>query len=126
VFVLSPVEVTGPIELCPGETLDFEFDVTVLETGTYNLWMSTWKVEPPPSTIIFSEIQPFVIGSTRTFPIMRKWRVPTTYRDPADSEEKPMISGEYIRDISVTAEGRNTANDPLQILFRIRRDCGEE
>lgn len=123
VFVLSPVEVTGLTALCPGETLDFNFNVTVLEVGTYNLWMSTWKTEPPPSTIIFSEIQPFVIGSVRSFPIVRKWKVPETYVDPADSADKPMISGEYIRDISVTAEGRNTSNEPLQIPFTIRKDC---
>lgn len=126
VFVLSDVRVTGPIDLCPGETLDFEFDVTVKETGTYNLWMSTWKTEPPPSTIIFSEVQPFVIGSERSFPVTRKWLVPTIYEDPADSERKPMIPGTYIRDISVTAEGRNTSNRPLQVVFRIREGCKDQ
>lgn len=126
VFVLSDVRVTGPVDLCPGETLDFEFDVIVKETGTYNLWMSTWKTEPPPSTIIFSEVQPFVIGSERSFPVTRKWLVPTIYEDPADSERKPMIPGTYIRDISVTAEGRNTSNRPLQVLFRIREGCKDQ
>lgn len=125
VFILSPIRITGPVSLCPGETLNFEFDVMVREVGTYNLWMSTWKTEPPPSTIIFSETQPFVIGSTRSFPIARKWQIPSTYIDPADSVDKPMIPGEYIRDISVTAEGRNTGNVPLQVLFTIRDNCPE-
>lgn len=123
VFVLSDIRVTGPTNLCPGETLDFEFDVTVKEVGTYNLWMSTWKTDPPPAVVIFSETQPFVVGSTRFFPIARKWLIPTSYNDPGDSVDKPLIPGTYFRDISVTAEGKNTNNDPKQVEFRIRSDC---
>lgn len=123
VFVLSDIRVTGPTDLCPGETLDFTFDVTVKEVGVYSLYMSSWKTEPPPSTIIFSELQPFVIGSERSFPIVRKWKVPFTYEDPADSKDTPMVPGEYIRDISVVAIGRDTESTPLQVPFRIRSDC---
>lgn len=123
VFVLSNLRVTGSTELCPGDTLDFVFDVDVKEVGTYNLFMSTWKVDPPPSTIIFSEDQPFVIGSPRSFPIPRKWAVPAVYVDPADSVEKPMLPGDYTRDIDVKAEGRDTENEPLIVYFRVRKDC---
>lgn len=123
VFELSELRVTGPTELCPGETLNFEFDVVAKEVGTYNLWMSTWKVDPPPSTIIFSETEPFVIGSEREFPIQRKWPVPSTYEDKSDNQHKPFAPGLYYRDISVTAEGRDTTNEPLQVAFRIREDC---
>lgn len=123
VFELSEVRVTGSNELCPGETLDFEFDVIAREVGTYNLWMSTWKVDPPPSIIIFSETEPFVIGSERQFVIQREWIVPETYEDKADNERKPLAPGSYFRDISVTAEGRDTKNDPIQIAFTIRSNC---
>lgn len=123
VFEISQVRVTGPTDLCPGQTLDFEFDVIAKEVGTYNLWMSTWKVDPPPSTIIFSETEPFVIGSEREFPIQREWLVPATYEDKADNTFKPFAPGSYIRDISVTAEGRDTRNDPIQVTFTIRDDC---
>lgn len=123
VFVLSDIRITGPTNLCPGETLDFAFDVTVKEVGVYSLYMSTWKVDPPPSTIIFSELQPFVIGSERSFPIVRKWEVPFKYVDPADSKDMPMVPGEYIRDIDVVAVGKNTESTPLQVLFNIRSDC---
>lgn len=122
-FVLSNLRVIGPTELCPGETLDFVFDVEVKEVGTYNLFMSTWKVDPPPSTIIFSEDQSFVIGSPRSFPIPRKWEVPAIYVDPADSVEKPLSAGAYTRDIDVKAEGRDTKNIPLMVNFNIRKDC---
>lgn len=123
VFELSEVRVTGSNELCPGETLDFEFDVIAREVGTYNLWMSTWRSDPPPATIIFSETEPFVIGSVREFPIKRMWIVPFIYEDKADNTYKPFAPGSYIRDISVTAEGRDTRNDPIQVAFTIRDDC---
>lgn len=122
-FILSNLKVNGPTELCPGETLDFQFDVKVLSVGTYNLWASTWKVDPPPSTIIFSETEPFVIGSKREFPIVRSWRVPVLYEDKADNMMKPLSPGAYTRDISVTAEGKDTENDPLIINYDIRNDC---
>lgn len=124
VLVISDIRVTGPVDLCPGDTLDFVFDVRAEEVGTYNLWMSTWKTSPPPSTIIFSEFQAFVVGSERSFPVVRKWRVPAMYNDPADSADKPMVAGAYIRDIAITAEGRDTRNDPLQVKFNVKRDCG--
>lgn len=123
VFVLSDIRVTGPTDLCPGDSLKFEFDVTVKEVGVYSLFMSTWKTSPPPSTIIFSELQPFVIGSERSFPIIREWEIPYSYQDPADSKDTPMVPGEYIRDISVIAEGRDTKSTPLQVLFTIRDGC---
>lgn len=123
VFILSEIRMNGPTDLCPGDTLDFEFDVTVKEEGTYNLFMSTWKVDPPPSTIIFSELQPFVIGSQRSFSIPREWKIPVVYEDPANNVRVPMLPGAYIRDISVTAEGRNTKNKPLQVFFNIKKDC---
>lgn len=45
------------------------------------------------------------------------------YNDPADSVDKPMIAGSYIRDISITAEGRDTRNAPLQVKFNVKQDC---
>lgn len=123
VFVLSDIRITGPTDLCPGDSLKFEFDVTVKSTGVYNLFMSTWKVDPPPSTVIFSELQPFVIGSPRAFPIVREWKIPVTYKDPANNIDTPMFPGRYIRDISVTAEGRDTRSTPLQVPFTIREGC---
>jgi hypothetical protein len=122
-FVLSNLKINGPTELCPGESLDFQFDVKVTEVGTYNLFMSTWKVDPPPSIIIFSETQPFVIGSKREFMILREWEIPEIYEDPANSQDTPMVAGSYIRDIAVTAEGKNTINVPVQVAFQIKEDC---
>lgn len=123
VFLLSDIRVTGSTDLCPGENLKFEFDVMVKDVGVYSLYMSTWKTDPPPSTIIFSETQPFVIGSERSFPIVREWKIPFTYADPANDKDTPMIPGEYIRDISVVAVGKNTESTPLQVTFNIRGDC---
>lgn len=123
VFVLSDIRVTGPTDLCPGESLKFEFDVMVKAVGVYSLYMSTWKVDPPPSTIIFSELQPFVIGSERDFPIVREWQIPITYQDPADSKDTPMVPGAYIRDISVVAVGKNTESTPLQVKFNVKDSC---
>jgi hypothetical protein len=122
VFVIDGLQRTSPLIVCPGDTINFQFNVEAKEIGTYNLYMSTWKANPP-STIIFSEIQPFVISSLRSFTITRKWLVPQTYIDPATNEEISITPGDYTRDVSVTAVGRNTNNKPLQVMFTVKKGC---
>lgn len=123
VFILSNLVVPGPTDLCPGDSLRFGFDVDVREPGVYSLYMSSWKISPEPAVIIFSELQPFVIGGARYFPIVREWEVPFTYKDPADSKDTPILPGDYIRDISVVAVGKNTESTPLQVKFTVKNTC---
>jgi hypothetical protein len=122
-FTLGDPTVSGPSDLCPGESLDFSFDVAVQEKGTYVLDMSTWKVDPPPATIIFSEGDRMVVGGNRSFPITRKWVVPSTYIDPSTNEKVTWRSGNYLRDISVTAGGKNVESSTKGIPFTIRENC---
>lgn len=123
VFELSEPRLVGPTELCPGEALFFEMDATVTEAGVYRLAMSTWRVSPPPATYTFSEGLDMVIAESREFPIQILWTVPPTFDNLATGKAEPWPSGDYSRDVSVTATGRNTTSDPRQIRFSIREDC---
>lgn len=122
-FTLGDPLVTSPTALCAGESLDFSVGVSVKEKGAYILDMSTWKIDPPPATIILSEGQRMVIGDNRSFPIARKWVIPPTYLDPATNEYVKWTSGRYSRDISVTAAGKNVESSTKSIYFTIREEC---
>jgi hypothetical protein len=122
-FILGDSTVSGSSDLCPGESLDFSVSVSVSEKGTYTLDMSTWQVDPPPATIIFSEGERMVLGDDRSFPITRKWVVPETYVDPATNERISWKPGKFSRDIAVTALGKNVESSTKSIPFTIREDC---
>jgi len=122
-FEIGIPVISGASELCPGETLDFIFEVSVEEAGVLVLDMSTWKVDPPPATIIFSERDVMVISEARTFTITRQWQIPDRYPDPATNELVEWVPGAYTRDIAVSAQGLNTDPSTQAVPFMIKEDC---
>jgi hypothetical protein len=122
-IVLGEISVNGPTELCPGEYLDFSFELDVLAPGIYGLDMSVFRVSPPPNIAIFSEKQAFVIGSPRTFLVTRHWQIPKDYRDEQTNEVIAFAPGDYERNIAVGTPGRNTSPSTKILPFSIRSDC---
>lgn len=122
-LVLSEIAVTGPISLCPGEFLDFSFEMEVKEKGTYSLDMSVFKVSPPPAIAIFSERKFFVIGSPRTFKVIRHWEIPAEYIDEETSETIKFVAGSYERNIAVGTTSQDTLPSTRILSFFIRDDC---
>ena len=123
VFLIGQPFVAGSAELCPGESLVFSASIDVERPGVYLLDMSTWRVDPPPATVIFSEGDRMVIGDERSFIIARKWTVPANYIDPATNAVVDWWPGKYTRDIAVTAVGLSTLPSTQVVEFTIREGC---
>jgi len=119
---VGPIVAQGQTHLCPGESLDFSFDVDVLQSGAYELNMSTWR-EAPPSTVIFSEADKFVVAQPTSFLVERTWRVPVEYINPATNKSVDWEPGQYARHVYVTAVGRNTLASIQKLSFTIRENC---
>lgn len=122
-LVLGEITVTGPIHLCPGEYLDFNFEMEVRTAGVYSLDMSVFKVSPPPAIAVFSESQFFVIGSPRTFEVTRHWQIPNEYRDPETNETIQFVTGSYERNIAVGTTSQATLPSTQILPFFIRDNC---
>lgn len=123
ILTVSPLMAKGPTELCPGEPLDFEFTMDVKGEGVFDLDASTWKLVPPPETVIFSESERFVVAEPITYLVIRRWVVPSNYIDPATNRATAWESGKYERQIFVTAVGRDTEPSIQVLPFTIRDDC---
>lgn len=122
VLIVSEIVVAGPTDLCPGESLDFYFEMDVLEPGAFSLKMATWR-EDPPATIIFSELDEFPVAEVREFRVVRSYVIPGTYKDPATNEQVAWQPGQYARHVYVNAVGRNTLPSIQKLSFSIRADC---
>ena len=122
-FLIGEPIVAGSTELCPGESLDFSASIDVERPGVYLLDMSTWKVDPPPAMVIFSEADRMVIGDERSSIIARKWTVPVNYINPVTGKISEWLPGNYTRDIAVTAVGLNTLPSTQAVEFTIRSGC---
>lgn len=120
---VSPIVANGPTSLCPTEPLDFQFSMSVLEQGVFDIDQSTWRLVPP-ETVLFSESQRFVAAEPITYIVERRWVIPAEYIDPATNRAAEWQPGQYERQIFVTAVGRD-AEPSIQVLpFSIRDDCG--
>lgn len=124
VLDVGDIEATGPTDLCPGESLEFQMLLSVLEPGAFSLKMSTWK-ESPPATIIFSELEEFPVAEKRTFILVRSYDIPILYKDPATNKMVNWEPGEYARHVYITAVDRNTKPSIQKLSFTIRSDCKE-
>lgn len=125
ILTVSPLMSKGPTDLCPGEPLDFEFTMDVTGEGVFDLDASTWKLVPPPETVIFSESERFVVAEPISYLVVRRWVVPSSYIDPATNRETDWEPGQYERQIFVTAVGRDTEPSIQVLPFEIRAGCPE-
>lgn len=124
ILEVSDIAALSATHLCPGDNLDFEFEMDVIREGAFELDNSTWKVTPPPQTVIFSEdTERFVIGNPVSFKVVRRWPVPVTYIDPATNTETGWLPGHYQRQVFVTAVGRDAEPSIKLLSFWIREDC---
>lgn len=122
---ISEIRVTGPVDLCPGEYLDYSFDMVVKEAGVYGLDISVFRTSPLPMIAVFSESQFFVIGSPRTFPVTRHWQIPERYEDKVTKENIEFIPGDYERSIAVGTTSSSTHPSTETLKFSIRDGCEE-
>lgn len=122
-LVIGEIQVHGDTDVCPGDYIDFSFEMDVSRPGVYELDLSVFRVSPPPSIAVFSERQTFVIGQPRTFVVNRHWQVPPLYHDEQTNETIEFIPGVYTRDIAVSTTSRNTLPSTQFFEFTIKDSC---
>lgn len=110
-ITVSEIQLDGPVNLCPGETLDFRFSVEILREGVYEAEISTWQMAPLPPTIVENETQRFGSAREVKYEIQRSWTV------------KHYAPGVYERQILVRAVDSNLKPLVRIVSFEIREDC---
>lgn len=118
---LSEPLLAGNTSLCPGETLDYRFTLTVSKPAAVDLYTSVERVQPF-DRVSYTRLQQFSFDEESKLEIIRHWILPPTYLDPVSGAEVPWQPGEYVQRTSASILGRSEASR-IEVLFTVREDC---
>lgn len=119
--VLSQPVIAGPTALCPGETLDYSFIMSVSRAALVELKTSVQRLEPG-TRISYARLQEFDFDEATDMNFVRHWVVPNGYADPVTGQEITWPPGDYAQITIANVAGRGDTSE-IQVGFSIREDC---
>lgn len=125
---LSNLEVIGPTKLCPGDTLNYKFDMDISAALDIVITMRVQYISPDshgqgvPHTIFVTEEQ-YRADSPARITLVRHNRIEPFYIDQNDGNLHPRLPGDYLRIISARVYGQTEDGDFLAIPYTIPMNC---
>lgn len=119
---LTLLSVENDTALCPGDTLDYDFVISVSKAASINLSTSEGNSEPNG---IFSStrLQQFDFDGKTDLRIPREWTLMPTYMDAVAGREREWPPGGYIQRTSATVVGGRASPSSIDVPFSVRADC---
>lgn len=121
---LSEPLLEGLTALCPGETLDYRYTLSVSKAASIDLHTSVERVVPY-DRVSYTRLQQFEFDEEAKLEIIRHWILPSTYLDPASGTEVAWEPGEYVQRTSANIVGRSEVSS-IKVPFTIREGCAPE
>lgn len=118
---LSGLEMQGPTDVCPGETLDYKFNMVVSNAALVELKTSVQRLDGV-SRISYARLQEFEFEEAGNLIFIRHWVVPPTYTDPVSGTEVPWEPGDYEQRTIANVSGRSQLSE-IDVGFTIRDNC---
>lgn len=120
------VSITGVSEptntvFCPGETITYQFTLSVTRAGLVDVATSILSAESKRPSYV--RLQQFVFDEPTEFVLVRHFVIPATFTDPATGMEVPWQPGKYVHRTIANIEGRSTGADILEVPFVIKEGC---
>jgi hypothetical protein len=119
---LSKPVVSSQTELCPGETLDYRFNLSVSKAASVDLYTSVERTVPT-DRVSYTRLQQFTFNSATDLAITRNWVLPPTYLDPVSGMEIGWQPGEYVQRTSATIVGGRDDPVVIEVPFEVRLGC---
>lgn len=116
---LGPV---GGAQLCPGDVLTYRYELVADSSGVIEIDTSTVRVDAAYFMVPSVPSRVVVDGPMRV-PMTERWVVPEYARDPATGDLLQWQPGSYLRTLSVSTPGRNSAAAIGAVPFMIRDNC---
>lgn len=121
------VELSQPIlesdsTLCPEQTLNYKFTLSVSKAADVDLNTSVESVSPH-NTIAYSRFQRYSFDTQTALEIGRQWTLPVTFLDPSTGIQRPWLPGSYIQRTSANIIGGRDAPAEIEVPFVIPDDC---
>lgn len=116
-------ELTPPVvtEVCPGDTLDYEFVIVTNRAATIDLGTSFRPDGSRRSSVV--RLQQFEFDAAVRFRLARQHVIPPLYDDPASGTGIPWTPGKYWQRTVVSVEGRGSGSDSIEVWFVIPERC---
>lgn len=113
----------SPADVCPGDTLEYAFDLSANADAVVALDGAVYRVSDPAGLAAWSDTRRMVLPRGATFTVRQRWFVPTVYWDWGAGAERVWPPGEYERLIAVGTTIRNTVPEIQGFRFTVRGDC---
>jgi hypothetical protein len=119
---LTDLIVEDDTTICPDETLDYNFSLSVSRQADVDLNTSVESAEPH-TTVAYSRFQRYSFDSQTTVEIGRQWSLPLTYLDPVTGRQRFWSPGEYVQIVSANVIGGRDTPTEVEIPFTIPPSC---
>lgn len=120
---LSAVTLLARTDLCPGDTLDYQFTVAVTRPGVVDLHTSVLRRGDSENNTGYVRLQQFIMSNPTDMVIVRHWVVPPSYTDPETGLEVRWEPGLYAQRTTAVVSGRSHGRSTIEVQFSIRYDC---
>ncbi len=121
---LSKPHIEDNVTLCPGDTLDYGFTLSVTKAADVDLYTTVDRALPPDH-VSYTRLQQFNFDSQTDLEINRHWQLPPTYLDPVSGTQVAWLPGSYVQITRATvANGRDEAAH-IEVPFVVKTDCGK-
>lgn len=121
---LSVPQLEGVTDLCPGETLNYRFTLSVSKEASVDLYTSVQRIEPS-DRVSYTRLQQFEFDKPTDLEVIRHWILPPTYQDPTSGTEVEWVPGDYIQRTTANVLGRSEPS-AIEVPFSVRLSCGKE
>lgn len=121
---LSVPQLEGETNLCPGETLNYRFTLSVSKAASVDLYTSVERIAPN-DRVSYTRLQQFEFDKATDLEIIRHWILPPTYQDPTTGTEVEWLPGDYIQRTTANVLGRSEPS-AIEVPFSVRITCQEE
>jgi hypothetical protein len=119
---LTLLRVEDDTALCPGDTLDYEFVISVSKAASINLYTSEGNVSPH-GVFSFTRLQQFDFDGKVDLKIVRNWTLESTYMDAIAGKEMPWLPGKYTQHTSAAVVGGRNSPSSINVPFSIKPKC---
>lgn len=122
---LYNLQMVGNVEICPGDPLNYEFNLYVSTAGDVDLIgaMQRTALEERGTVTLYTTVTKFRTEEETDIVIVRDMPLPLVYTNVVTDRIEKWRPGGYRLRLTARAVGRSSEGSVLYIPFRIRQDC---
>lgn len=117
---LSKPQVEPDTALCPGDTLDYIFMLSVTKRASVDLYTT---VDGANEHISYTRLQQFQFDNPTDLEIKRHWTLPPTYLDTTSGTQVAWLPGQYIQRTTATVANGRDEPATIEVPFVVKIDC---